>query len=149
MDERVGISETAYHAVAVEPGHVAGFCTLAGAAILIYRRRTVGPVFSATTRNDKIMYVLLIGAILLGLGTTVLGNLTGHPHDYRLTVSPWFRSIFYLHPDTALILGPPRLPAARPRRLAAVRVLAVQPARACLLRAGRLPHPALHRLPQP
>ena len=44
-------------------GTVAGFRTLAGAAILIYRRRTVGPVFSATTRNDKAMYVLLIGTL--------------------------------------------------------------------------------------
>jgi nitrate reductase gamma subunit len=105
--EAVRISETAYHAVAFSLGTVAGFCTLAGAAILIYRRRTVGPVFSATTVNDKIMYVLLIGTILLGLGTTVLGNATGHPHDYRQTVSPWFRSIFYLHPDTDLILKAP------------------------------------------
>ena len=105
--DALGVSETAYHAVAVTLGGVAGFMTLAGAAILIYRRRTVGPVFSATTRNDKIMYVLLIGAIVLGLGTTVLGNLTGHPHDYRLTVSPWFRSIFYLQPDKSLILAAP------------------------------------------
>jgi nitrate reductase gamma subunit len=102
-----GVSETAYHAVAVGLGTVAGFCTLAGAAILIYRRRTVGPVFSATTVNDKVMYVLLIGTIVLGLGTTVLGNLTGHPHDYRQTVSPWFRSIFYLHPHTELIARAP------------------------------------------
>ena len=87
-----------YHAAAASLGILAGFCTLAGAAILIYRRRTVGPVFSATTRNDKAMYVLLIGTLVLGLGTTVLGNLTGHPHDYRQTVSPWFRSIFYLQP---------------------------------------------------
>lgn len=105
--EAAGISESAYHAVAASLGILAGFCTLAGAAILIYRRRTVGPVFSATTRNDKIMYVLLIGTIVLGLGTTVLGNLTGHPHDYRQTVSPWFRSIFALRPDTDLILAAP------------------------------------------
>jgi nitrate reductase gamma subunit len=103
----VGIGETAYHVVAVGLGVLAGFCTLAGAAILIYRRRTVGPVFSATTRNDKAMYVLLIGTIVLGLGTTVLGNLTGHPHNYRETVSPWFRSIFYLHPRTELIEAAP------------------------------------------
>ncbi len=105
--DAVGVSESAYHAVAVTLGTVAGFCTLAGAAILIYRRRTVGPVFSATTRNDKAMYVLLVGTIVLGVGTTVLGNLTGHPHDYRQTVSPWFRSIFYLQPDTGLILQAP------------------------------------------
>ncbi|MER7277275.1 respiratory nitrate reductase subunit gamma [Dactylosporangium sp. NPDC000244] len=105
--EAAGVSETAYHAVAVGLGTVAGIMTLAGAAILVYRRRTVGPVFSATTVNDKIMYVLLIGTIVLGLGTTVLGNLTGHPHDYRQTVSPWFRSIFYLHPDPELMAKAP------------------------------------------
>jgi nitrate reductase gamma subunit len=103
----LGITEDAYHAVAFSLGTVAGICTLGGAAILIYRRRTVGPVFSATTTNDKVMYVLLIGTIILGLGTTVLGNATGHPHDYRLTVSPWFRSIFYFQPDRDLILSAP------------------------------------------
>jgi nitrate reductase gamma subunit len=105
--EALGVSETAYHAAAVTLGAAAGFCTLAGAAILIYRRRTVGPVFSATTRNDKIMYVLLVGTIVLGLGTTVLGNLTGHPHDYRETVAPYFRSIFSFQPDSALIKAAP------------------------------------------
>lgn len=103
----VGISETAYHAAAATLGTAAGFCTLVGLGILIYRRRTVGPVFSATTRNDKLMYVLLTATILLGLGTTVLGNLTGHPHDYRQTVAPWFRSLFYLHPRTDLITRAP------------------------------------------
>jgi len=103
----IGVSETTYHAVAFTLGTIAGFATLAGIAILIYRRRTVGPVFSATTRNDKAMYVLLVLTIALGLVTTVLGNITGHPHDYRLTVAPWFRSIFYFHPDTALILQAP------------------------------------------
>ncbi len=49
----VGISETAYHAVAVALGSVSGVMTVAGLAILIYRRRVTGPVFSATTRNDK------------------------------------------------------------------------------------------------
>jgi nitrate reductase gamma subunit len=105
--EAVGISETTYHVMAVGLGTIAGICTLAGATILIYRRRTVGPVFSATTRNDKIMYVLLVGTIVLGLGTTVLGNLTGHPHDYRETVAPWFRSIFMLQPQTHLMLEAP------------------------------------------
>lgn len=103
----LGISETAYHVAAVGLGVAAGFCTLAGAAILIYRRRTVGPVFSATTRNDKLMYVLLVGTIVLGLGPTVLGNLTDHPHDYRETVAPYFRSIFYFQPDPDLIKAAP------------------------------------------
>ncbi len=47
--EAVGVSEDLYHFMAVSVGAVAGFSTLVGLAILIYRRRTVGPVFSATT----------------------------------------------------------------------------------------------------
>jgi nitrate reductase gamma subunit len=41
------------------------------------------------------------------LTTTVLGNALGHPHDYRLTVAPYFRSIFYAHPDVDLIRKAP------------------------------------------
>jgi nitrate reductase gamma subunit len=102
-----GISEQAYHVIAVALGIVSGFMTVAGMAILIYRRRVTGPVFSATTRNDKAMYVLLAATIVVGLATTVIGNAFGHPHDYRLTVAPYFRSIFYAHPDTGLITAAP------------------------------------------
>jgi nitrate reductase gamma subunit len=101
--EAVGMSEHAYHVLAVLTGAIAGFCTLAGLAILIYRRRTVGPVFSATTRNDKVMYVLLTATILFGLSNTVLGNVIGQASDYRETVSPWFRSIFYFQPKPQLM----------------------------------------------
>ena len=105
--DAVGITETMYHVVAVMLGTVAGVMTLSGIAILIYRRRTTGPVFSATTKNDKFMYILLVATLVAGLGTTVLGNLTGHPHDYRLTVSPYFRSVFYLHPRVDLMTMAP------------------------------------------
>src|SRR5665811_2398173 len=43
--EFVGIPEGAYHFMAVSVGAVAGLCTVVGMAILIYRRRTVVPVF--------------------------------------------------------------------------------------------------------
>ena len=99
----VGISETGYHVVALVTGAIAGFCTLVGLAILIYRRRTVGPVFSATTRNDKFMYVVLTATILFGLSNTVLGALGHEGVDYRDTVSPWFRSIFYFRPHAELM----------------------------------------------
>jgi nitrate reductase gamma subunit len=92
----MGMSEEVYHFLAVSVGAVAGFCTLVGMAILIYRRRTVGPVFSATTVMDKVMYLVLAVVILLGLWNTVSGsvlNLNGH-YDYREGVSVWFRGIF-------------------------------------------------------
>lgn len=105
--DAVGISEDTYHVAAVSLGTVSGLMTLTGIAILIYRRRTTGPVFSATTRNDKGMYVLLVATLLAGLITTVLGNLTGHPHNYRETVSPYFRSIFFFTPHVDLITKAP------------------------------------------
>lgn len=102
-----GISEGEYHAVAFASGSAAGVATVAGAGILIYRRRRVRPVFRATSRNDKAMYVLLVATLLLGLGTTLWGTLSGHPHDYRQTVAPWLRSVLTLRPDMALILAAP------------------------------------------
>jgi nitrate reductase gamma subunit len=98
--EAVGISEGLYHFLAVSIGAIAGFCTVVGLAILIYRRRTVGPVFSATTRMDKVMYVFLAAVILLGLANTVIANIFGH-YDYREGVSIWFRGLFRFqtHPD--------------------------------------------------
>lgn len=105
--EAVGISESVYHAVSFSLGAVAGVATVVGLIILIYRRRTVGSVFSATTRNDKMMYVLLGVTLLLGLGATLYGNLTGHPHNYREDIAPWFRSIFYFHPKPELMTTAP------------------------------------------
>ena len=103
----VGISEHAYHLAAATLGTVSGVMTVTGMAILIYRRRTTGPVFSATTVNDKIMYLLLATVIGCGLATTVLGNAAAHAHDYRLDVAPYFRSVLYFHPDTKLIAAAP------------------------------------------
>jgi nitrate reductase gamma subunit len=51
--EAVGISERAYHLMATFLGTVAGVLTVVGLAVLIARRRLVGPVFAATTRNDN------------------------------------------------------------------------------------------------
>ncbi|MEQ7005017.1 respiratory nitrate reductase subunit gamma [Actinopolymorpha sp. B17G11] len=105
----VGMSERAYHVQALLLGGVAGFATLAGIAILVYRRRTTGPVFMATTRNDKAMYVVLVAAIVVGLATTLLGaGVVGAEHDYRATVSPWFRSLFVLQPDIGAMAAAPQ-----------------------------------------
>src|SRR5690554_1942026 len=46
----IGMSDAFYHVLAISIGSVAGLLTVGGMVLLIYRRRTVGPVFSATTR---------------------------------------------------------------------------------------------------
>lgn len=98
--EAVGVTEQVYHVNALIVGGIAGICTLVGIAILVYRRRTTGPVFMATTVNDKVMYVVLVSALVLGVWTTLLGvGAGGEAHNYRETVAPWFRSLFVLQPD--------------------------------------------------
>lgn len=105
--EAVGVNESMYHALSAGLGTVAGLLLLLGLAILIARRRLVGPVFTATTRNDKAMYLLLTIVILLGLWTTIRVNTIGAGYDYRETVSPWFRSVFRLNPDAELMADVP------------------------------------------
>lgn len=102
------ISEHAYHLQAVILGGIAGIAALVGIALLIYRRRTRGPVFMATTVNDKIMYVVLVLAIVLGLYATALGSgVVGEAYNYRESVSVWFRSIWVLQPRGDLMAEAP------------------------------------------
>lgn len=102
----LGVSDSMYHATAVVTGGLAGFATVAGMVILIYRRRTVGPVFSATTRMDKLMYAVLATVIVLGMANTVVANMFGH-YDYRVGVSIWFRGIFRFDPHPELMAHAP------------------------------------------
>ncbi|MEU6780635.1 respiratory nitrate reductase subunit gamma [Nonomuraea angiospora] len=98
--DAIGVSNAAYHMNALVWGGLAGLVTLVGLGLLIYRRRATGPVFMATTANDKTMYVVLAASIVAGVVTTVAGYV---PSDvsYRTTVAPWFRGIFILQPDAA------------------------------------------------
>ncbi|TXH26466.1 MAG: respiratory nitrate reductase subunit gamma [Mycobacterium sp.] len=101
----VGISEHTYHLMAIGMGAPAGFAVIAGAAILLYRRVTVPAVRGATTVSDKLMYLLLVGALVTGMVNT-LGNVVS-AYNYRETVSPWLRSLFTPHPTPELMSTAP------------------------------------------
>lgn len=103
----VGLSEDAYHWIAVGVGSVAGIATIAGLAILLYRRFTVTAVRQSTTVMDKVMFTLLVAALGTGMVNTMGNNLIAGRYDYRETVSPWFRSIFSPDPQPALMVGVP------------------------------------------
>jgi nitrate reductase gamma subunit len=107
--EAVGLSTEGYHVIAVGGGLLAGIACLAGLAILIYRRRTVGPVFSATTRMDKVMYAFLAAAIVLGMWNTIAGSIfaVGGHYDYREGVSVWYRSFLAFQPEPELMAEAP------------------------------------------
>ncbi len=95
------ITQEMYHWGAVIGGGLAGIATIIGLGVLIYRRRKTGAVFKATTVNDKVMYVILGGVLLFGMVATLTGDTTpdGGHHNYRETVSIWFRSLIVFQPD--------------------------------------------------
>jgi nitrate reductase gamma subunit len=104
----VGMSNHLYHQQALYLGAPAGIATLLGLGLLIYRRRANGPVFTATTGSDMLMYAVLLCALLAGMVCTLMGATRyGEDHDYRQTVSVWFRSIFELDPRGDLMKTAP------------------------------------------
>lgn len=107
--EAVGVDDHLYHYLAVGGGLVAGVAVTVGMVILIYRRRTVGPVFSATTAMDKVMYAFLAAAVLLGMWNTIAGSIftLGGEYNYREGVSVWYRSFLAFSPDAELMAAAP------------------------------------------
>jgi nitrate reductase gamma subunit len=103
--EAVGVSDDAYHWVAVMGGLVASALVAAGIAVLAYRRLTVDRVSATTLRSDRILYPLLVLTISAGIAATI--NTLADRYAYRETVSPWFRGIFTLQPDGTLMVGAP------------------------------------------
>jgi nitrate reductase gamma subunit len=103
----LGVSEHAYHLMSVSVGTLTGLATVAGLAILLYRRNTVPAVRQATTTIDKVTYLLLSAAIGTGMLDTVGSDPLGGGYDYRATVSPWFRSLFTPFPQPQLMTGIP------------------------------------------
>ena len=105
--EAIGIHEEAYHWGAKVLGTLAAAMTLTGLALLIWRRRRTRGVFLATTRMDKLMFVVLGTTLALGTTATVLVQLFGPGYEYRGSISPWVRSLFTFQPDIELMSAVP------------------------------------------
>ena len=100
--EAVGVSDDAYHLVALLAGGAAGVAIVAGFAILVYRRLRVARVRVTTSRSDLVLYPVLGAAIVLGMLATAWGTAVDE-YAYRESVSPWFRGIFTLRPHEELM----------------------------------------------
>lgn len=99
----VGVSDSAYHVLAVAGGVTAGAAVCVGFVILLYRRLRFPRVRVTTTRMDLAVFALLALGIVTGLLAT-LTNL-GDSVAYRETVAPYFRQIFVLDPQPELMTG--------------------------------------------
>ena len=65
------VDDHTYHIVALVGGSAAALATIAGLALLLWRRRNNAQVFTATTANDKFMYFVLVAVILAGTAATL------------------------------------------------------------------------------
>jgi nitrate reductase gamma subunit len=99
----LGIPEPTYRLIAEVGGVSTGLMTVVGLVLLIARRGLTLSIFQGTTRMDVIMYLLLGAVVALGMYNTIGLNVLGPGYDYRLDVSIWFRSVFLLQPDAALM----------------------------------------------
>lgn len=123
----VGIDEHAYHLISAIAGTIAGGAAFAGLLILIYRRASVSRVAVTTSWVDLLVYSLLLFVIGMGLADTVFHNVfaAGNGYDYRKTVAIWFRGVFALQDNSALMASAPLL--YQIHTLAAWAILALWP----------------------
>lgn len=104
----IGISDHAYHVIAVAAGTVAGVVLCAGLVILLIRRFVYSErVRLVTTPMDTVLYLLLTAEIVIGMWQTVAINVFGSGYEYRGTISVWFRGLFVFQPDAGLIASAP------------------------------------------
>lgn len=107
--ELLGVTQEMYHVVATAAGGLAAVVTIVGFVLLMIRRFKYRGVRRKTTRNDKIMLLLLAIPMVLGAYATfhhqVFGG--GHGYDYRETIAPWLRSLFVFNPRIELMADVP------------------------------------------
>jgi nitrate reductase gamma subunit len=102
--EAIGMSENTYRWFSASAGAVAGAVCVVGFVGLAYRRATNVRVRRTTSRTDLLVYLLLVILIGLGCWMTFAHNLiTSAPYDYRVSISEWWRSLFYLQPDVEAV----------------------------------------------
>ncbi|MCY7866451.1 respiratory nitrate reductase subunit gamma [Bacillus spizizenii] len=102
----IGISEHAYHKMAIGAGLPAGIVACTGLFILTYRRLFDKRIRKTSSPSDILILILLLFMMLSGVAATFL-NIDSKGFDYRTTVGPWFREIFLFSPDASLMESVP------------------------------------------
>lgn len=105
----LGVKDETYHFFAIAGGGVAGLMVVVGLIVILIRKFKFPRVQAHTTAGGyfTIFWLLLVA----GLGTfmTLIYNTTVGEYEYRLSIGPWFRSLFTFHPMSNLMLGIPTL----------------------------------------
>lgn len=99
LTESLDVTEDMYHTAAVVLGTFAGVTVSAGLLILAVRRVGNDRVRATSLARDYVVVVALLLVVATGMVNTIGIQILGTAHDYRETVSPWFRSILMFQPD--------------------------------------------------
>lgn len=106
LHEALGISESAYHTLALAVGIPAGFILLIGLLLLIRRRLKHPKIKVTTSKGDWVALIALLVVIGSGLVATIF-NIDSGGFDYRTTIAPWFRGIFTFNVQPELMSSVP------------------------------------------
>lgn len=109
----MGVSDHNYHLLSLWAGSVVGVAALIGILLLNLRRWFIPRIRANTDAMRFITDALLLVVILLGLGATIGYRVYASQYElqgefeYRDTIGPWFRSLFYFAPQPELMVGAP------------------------------------------
>lgn len=109
----LGVSDDAYHFLSFWAGAPVGIVAMVGILLLNLRRWFVPRVRNNTEKIKFVTDALLLVVILLGLAATIGYRVYVSQYElqqefeYRDTIGPWFRSLFYFSPQPELMVGVP------------------------------------------
>ncbi|MEM0021281.1 MAG: respiratory nitrate reductase subunit gamma [Fervidicoccaceae archaeon] len=102
----LGISDEEYHMIAIAMGGTAGGAALLGSLILLWRRLADPRVRATSSSSDTLILILIVLTMMFGEFNTVVYSALHGPYDYRSTIAPWIRSLFY-SPNPSLMTSVP------------------------------------------
>ncbi|MEW6638134.1 MAG: respiratory nitrate reductase subunit gamma [Actinomycetota bacterium] len=109
----MGVSDHNYHLLSLWAGSAVGAVALTGILLLNIRRWFIERIRRNTDTMRFITDALLLVVIVLGMGATIGYRVYASQYElqgefeYRDTIGPWFRSLFYFSPQPELMVGAP------------------------------------------
>ncbi len=104
---KLGVTDEMYHLFAIVGGGFAGLMVVVGLVILLVRKLRHRRLFAQAGFADYFSLLMLLVVSALGTYITVIYNTTVHAFEYRTSIGPWFRSLFYFQPKYKLMEAVP------------------------------------------
>lgn len=105
--DMMGVTDEMYHLFAIVGGGFAGLMVVIGLVILLIRKFRHKRLLAQAGFTDYFAFLMVLVVSALGTYITVIYNTTVHAFEYRTTIGPWFRSLFYLQPKYDLMEAVP------------------------------------------